>query len=282
MSKFGPLVSPDWLRKHLGEPDLLVIDFRWYLTGRQGRDAYLSGHIPGAVFVDLDAVTGTGPGRHPLPTRQQFQDEMRRAGISQSTRVVVYDDAGGSTAARLWFLLGLFGHTTQAVLDSGLQGWGEPLETTVPMAKPGNFKAKTPQKTRIVDFEEVKRLSGDRHAGARAGRVLIDARVGERYRGEQEPIDPKKGHIPGALSAPWIDNLDADARFKSPEELRRRYEALGVDGKGGTVVYCGSGVNACHDVLALEIAGIPGVRLYAGSFSDWSHQDVPVATGDKP
>jgi thiosulfate/3-mercaptopyruvate sulfurtransferase len=278
MSEFGPLVSPDWLRKHLREPDLRVVDFRWYLTGRQGRDAYLGGHIPGAVFVDLDAVTGEGPGRHPLPAKQQFQDEMRRAGIGASTRVVVYDDAGGSIAARLWFLLGWFGHRSHAVLDSGLQGWGEPLETAVPMVQPGDFKARAPQRSRVVDFEQVKRLS---HR-SRGGPVLLDARVGERYRGEHEPIDPKKGHIPGAVSAPWVDNLDADARFKSAAQLRKRYESLGVDGTDGAVVYCGSGVNACHDLLALEIAGITDVRLYAGSWSDWSHRDAPVATGDKP
>lgn len=278
MSEFGPLVSPDWLRKHLREPDLRVVDFRWYLTGRQGRDAYLGGHIPGAVFVDLDAVTGEGPGRHPLPAKQQFQDEMRRAGIGASTRVVVYDDAGGSIAARLWFLLGWFGHRSQAVLDSGLQGWGEPLETAVPMVQPGDFKARAPQRSRVVDFEQVKRLS---HR-SRGGPVLLDARVGERYRGEHEPIDPKKGHIPGAVSAPWVDNLDADARFKSAAQLRKRYESLGVDGTDGAVVYCGSGVNACHDLLALEIAGITDVRLYAGSWSDWSHRDAPVVTGDKP
>ena len=282
MSNFGPLVSPDWLREHSADKDLRIVDFRWYLAGRQGRDAYLGGHIPGAVFVDLDAVTGKGPGRHPLPAKQQFQDEMRRAGISDSTRVVVYDDAGGSIAARLWFLLGWFGHGAQAVLDSGLQGWGQPLEVEVPAVPAGNFKARAPQRSRILDFEQVSRLSKGGRGGAGARRVLIDARVGERYRGEHEPIDPKKGHIPGAVSAPWIDNLDADARFKSPEELRRRYEALGVDGKNGAVVYCGSGVNACHDLLALELAGLSDVRLYEGSWSDWSSRDAPVATGDKP
>lgn len=282
MSTFGPLVSPEWLREHIGEPDLRVVDFRWYLTGRQGRDAYLAGHIPGAVFIDLDAVTGKGPGRHPLPTREQFQEEIRRAGVSASTRVVAYDDAGGSIAARLWFLLGWFGHGAQAVLDSGLQGWGEPLETTVPVVQPGDFKARAPKRSRILDFEQVERLSKAAGGRAGAGRVIVDARVGERYRGEREPIDPKKGHIPGAVSAPWTDNLDADARFKSPEELRRQYEGLGVDGKVGAVVYCGSGVNACHDLLALEIAGISDVRLYEGSWSDWSHQDAPVATGSEP
>ncbi len=231
MTRFGPLVSPEWLREHLGDKDVRIIDFRWYLTGQQGRDAYLRGHIPGAVFVDLDAVTGTGPGRHPLPTKQQFQEEMRRAGVSAGTKVVVYDDAGGSTAARLWFLLGWFGHKAQAVLDAGL---------------------------------------------------VLDARVGERYRGEYEPIDPKPGHIPGAVSAPWIENLDSEARFKSREELRRRFLELGVDEAEGAVVYCGSGVNACHDLLALELAGLSNVRLYAGSWSDWSNRDAPVATGPDP
>jgi thiosulfate/3-mercaptopyruvate sulfurtransferase len=280
VSNFGPLVSPEWLREHSADADLRVVDFRWYLTGSQGRDAYLGGHIPGAVFVDLDAVTGKGPGRHPLPTKQQFQAEMRRAGISDSTKVVAYDDAGGSIAARLWFLLGWFGHGAQAVLDSGLQGWGRPLETEVPALRAGTLKARAPERSRILDFEQVKRLSTAGRGKAGARRALIDARVGERYRGEREPIDPKKGHIPGAVSAPWIDNLDANARFKSPEELRRRYEALGVDGTAA--VYCGSGVNACHDLLALELAGISDARLYEGSWSDWSSRDAPVATGDKP
>jgi thiosulfate/3-mercaptopyruvate sulfurtransferase len=282
VTAFGPLVSPEWLHKHLDDPDLRIIDFRWYLTGRMGRDAYLAGHIPGAVFVDLDAVTGAGPGRHPLPTRQQFQDEMRRAGVSASTKVVAYDDAGGSIAARLWFLLGWFGHGAQAVLDAGLQGWGEALETDVPYVVAGGFKAKAPPRSRIVDFKQVKNMSSASHRRSAARRVLLDARVGERYRGEREPIDPKKGHIPGAVSAPWIDNLDAEARFKSPDELRQRYESLGVDGKNGVVVYCGSGVNACHDLLALEIAGVTEVRLYEGSWSDWSRQDAPVATGAEP
>jgi len=280
VSNFGPLVSPEWLREHGADADLRIVDFRWYLTGSQGRDAYLSGHIPGAVFVDLDAVTGKGPGRHPLPTKEQFQAEMRRAGISDSTKVIVYDDAGGSIAARLWFLVGWFGHGAQAVLDSGLQGWGQPLETEVREVRAGTFKARAPERSRILDFEQVKRLSTAGRGKAGARRVLIDARVRERYRGEREPIDPKKGHIPGAVSAPWIDNLDANARFKSPEALRRRYEALGVDGTAA--VYCGSGVNACHDLLALELAGISDVRLYEGSWSDWSSRDAPVATGDKP
>jgi thiosulfate/3-mercaptopyruvate sulfurtransferase len=282
VTTFGPIVSPEWLREHIADPDLRIVDFRWYLSGRQGRDAYLAAHIPGAVFVDLDAITGDGHGRHPLPTKSQFEQEMRRAGISSGTRVVVYDDAGGSIAARLWFLLRWFGHDAQAVLDSGLQGWGEPLEAKVPIVTPGDFKAHAPDRSRVLDFDKVRRLVSGSPRGARARPVVLDARVGERYRGEREPIDPKAGHIPGAVSAPWTDNLDADARFKSPHDLRRQFAELGIVESHGAVVYCGSGVNACHNILAMELAGFGNTRLYAGSWSDWSHRDAPVATGDEP
>ncbi|HKB34751.1 MAG TPA: sulfurtransferase [Candidatus Dormibacteraeota bacterium] len=278
---FGPLVSAGWLREHIGDRDVTVIDFRWYLiAGRaqgalpdsNGRDAYLGGHIPGAVFVDLDAVTGTrGGGRHPLPAAWQVQDEMQKAGVDDATKVVVYDDAGGSVAARLWFLLGWFGHSARAVLDGGLQAWGEPLESRVPSVVRGTFRSRPPDRTRILDFEAVQQL---------VDVPLIDARVGERYRGEKEPVDPKAGHIPGALSAPWTENLGVDGRFKSAGELRDRYTDLGTE--GGAVVYCGSGVNACHDLLAMELAGVPNGRLYAGSWSDWSNRDAPVATGKEP
>ena len=269
---FGPLVDADWLRMHLDDGDLRVIDFRWYLQGRNGRDELVRGHIPRAAFVDLEHVTGKqGGGRHPLPSAEQFEREMRLRGVSDGTKVVVYDDSGGATAARLWFLLGYFGHRAQAVLDGGIQAWGGPLETKVEVFAPGNFTAKAPDRSRTIHFEDVRALRGV---------PLIDARAGERYRGETEPIDPKAGHIPGALSAPFTENLDADKRFKSPQELRGRYEALGAG--GGAVFYCGSGVNATHHILAMEIAGLPDARLYAGSWSDWSNRDAPVATGDKP
>jgi thiosulfate/3-mercaptopyruvate sulfurtransferase len=278
---FGPLVSAGWLREHIGDRDVTVIDFRWYLVagraqgalpGHNGREEYLRGHIPGAVFVDLDAVTGTrGGGRHPLPAAWQVQDEMQKAGVDDATKVVVYDDAGGSVAARLWFLLGWFGHSAQAVLDGGLQAWGEPLETRVPSVVRGAFRSRPPDRTRILDFEAVQQL---------VNVPLIDARAGERYRGEKEPVDPKAGHIPGALSAPWAENLGVDGRFKSAGELRDRYSDLGTE--EGAVVYCGSGVNACHDLLAMELAGVPNGRLYAGSWSDWSSHDAPVATGKEP
>jgi thiosulfate/3-mercaptopyruvate sulfurtransferase len=274
MSTFGPLISPEWLRDHLGDPDLRVVDFRWYLSGRKGRDAYERGHIPGAVFIDLEAVTGKqGGGRHPLPTGAQFEEEMRRAGISSDTKVVAYDDAGGSIASRLWFLLGWFGHQSQAVLDGGIGAWGAPVDVEVREVALGSFRSREPDRSRILDFDAVRKLTGA---------ALIDARAGERYRGELEPVDPKAGHIPGALNAPWTENLGADGRFKSPEQLRERFAVLGVDGENGAVVYCGSGVTATHDLLAMELARLGNGRLYAGSWSDWSARDAPIATGKDP
>jgi thiosulfate/3-mercaptopyruvate sulfurtransferase len=270
--RFGPLVDAAWLHEHIADPDVRLIDFRWYLQGRVGRDEYLRGHIPGAVFVDLKDVTGEeGAGRHPLPSAARFEEAMRTAGVDTDTRVVAYDDAGGSVAARLWFLLGYFGHRGQAVLDGGLRAWGGPLEAEVTRVARGRFRANRPDPGRVLDFEQVRELRGV---------PLVDARAGERYRGETEPVDPKAGHIPGAVSAPFAENLDPDGRFKSADELRRRYQALGAE--NGAVFYCGSGVNATHHLLAMEIAGLPGARLYAGAWSDWSRRDAPVATGSEP
>lgn len=270
---FGPLVSAEWLHEHLGEPDLRVIDFRWYLLGKKGRDEYLAGHIPGAVFVELDDVTGEGGGRHPLPTGAEFEKAMRRAGVGRQTRVVAYDDVCGSVAARLWFLLRWFGHGAQAVLDGGVQAWAGPLEEGEVEVARGDFEARPPDRSRILDFDAVAALQGA---------PLLDSRAGERYRGETEPIDPKAGHIPGARSAPFSGNLREDGRFKSSGDLRKRFRELGVEGGEEVVVYCGSGVNACHNLLALELAGITDARLYAGSWSDWSNRDAPVATGPNP
>ena len=273
MSAFGPLISADWLHEHIGDHDVRVIDFRWYLVGRKGAEEYAKGHIPGAAFVELDDITGKGPGRHPLPTLDQFQAAMRTAGVDDATAVVVYDDVGGSVAARLWFLLRWFGHERQAVLDGGLQAWGEPLETAAQHVREGGFTARGPDRSRILDFDEVAQQRGV---------PVIDSRAGERYRGEKEPVDPKAGHIPGARNAPFAGNLQEDGRFKSRDELRRRFEEVGVDPEKGAVVYCGSGVNACHNLLAMELAGVKNVRLYEGSWSDWSSRDAPVATGAEP
>jgi len=268
----GPLADAGWLSEHSNDRDLRVIDFRWYLQGRDGHQEYLRGHIPGAVFVDLEDLTGVkGGGRHPLPTATQFEQEMRRAGVGEATMVVVYDDTGGSIAARLWFLLEWFGHRQQSVLDGGLQAWGGPISTDVPRVPAGDFRAAEPDPSRVLDVAAVGELKGV---------PLLDARAPERYRGDHEPIDPKAGHIPGALSAPWTANLGPDGRFKAPDDLRRMFAALGVG--AGAVAYCGSGVNACHELLAMRVAGLPDARLYAGSWSDWSSRDLPVATGSEP
>jgi thiosulfate/3-mercaptopyruvate sulfurtransferase len=272
VSKFGPLVSADWLSDNLAAEDLRVIDLRWYLDGRSGRDAYLAGHVPGAVFVDLDReITGAeGPGRHPLPTRQQFQEAMRAAGVEPESVVVVYDDQGGFSAARLWWLLRYFGHPSVALLDGGLIAWRGPLEREPASPPRGSFWASVPDQTMVVDRDQVQ-------AARRA--VLFDARAPDRYRGEVEPIDPKAGHILGARNVPWRSNLDADWRFLPPAELRRMYAAA----RGREVIaYCGSGVSSTVDLLALELAGYPGAKLYEGSWSDWSRQDLPVKTGAKP
>jgi thiosulfate/3-mercaptopyruvate sulfurtransferase len=257
--------------------DLRLIDFRWYLDGRPGRDAYRAGHIPGAVFVDLDGeATGHRPnaGRHPLPDEAAMERAMRQAGVDRGSRVVVYDDQGGFVAARLWWLLRFFGHEDVAVLDGGLRAWGDLLEEHEVRPEPGDFVAAPPRQDMKIDFEGMRELDGSA--------LLLDARAAERYRGEVEPLDPKAGHIPGARSAPWSGNLEPEGRFRSPEQLRQRFRALGVAGGEEVVAYCGSGVSACHNLLAMEAAGLPGARLYPGSWSDWSSRDeAPVATGDE-
>jgi len=273
---FGPIVSAAWLADHHRDPDVRVVDLRWYLDGRSGQAAYDAGHVPGAVFVDLNAISGHEPGRgrHPLPEAGVFEAAMRAAGIGRDTAVVVYDDAGGSVAARLWWMLRYFGHDRAAVLDGGIQAWSGEPGTTAERPAAGDFAAAPPREELKVEYEDVRRLP--------AGTLLLDARAGERYRGEIEPVDPIAGHIPGARSAPAGDNLDAEQRFRSPEELRRRFEALGAGADRDVVVYCGSGVSACHDLLAMEVAGLAGARLYPGSWSEWTaHADAPVATGEE-
>lgn len=269
---FGPLVDADWLHRHLEDGDVRVIDFRWYLQGRTGHEEFARGHIPRAVFLDLERVTGTeGGGRHPLPSAEQFQTEMRACGVGDETKVVAYDDVGGTVASRLWFLLRYFGHRAQAVLDGGIQAWGDPLARDVEVFPAGGFTAREPDRSLVLHVEEVRRLQGV---------PLIDARAGERYRGEKEPVDPKAGHVPGARNMPFTGNLTPEGRFKPAAELRAQYENAGAT--NGAVFYCGSGVNATHHVLAMEVAGLSDARIYAGSWSDWSNRDLPVATGPEP
>lgn len=278
----SPLVSTGALAARLGAPRLRVVDVRWYLDpARRGRDAYDAGHLPGAVFCHLEHdLAGPGGcrggplGRHPWPAPEHFARAMGQLGIDDETEVVAYDDVAGATAARLWYLLRAHGHARVAVLDGGLARWlaeGRPLEAVAPVVPPAAF---TPRFDPAAVVAKTELL-------ARPPALLLDARAGERFRGEVEPVDPRAGHVPGAKSAPFAGNLTAEPApvFRTPAELRTRYEALGAD-RETPVVYCGSGVNACHDLLALELAGLRG-RLYAGSWSEWSSDPaLPVATGE--
>jgi thiosulfate/3-mercaptopyruvate sulfurtransferase len=261
-----------------------VVDVRWYLDpARRGRDAYRAGHVPGAVFLDVDhdlaapgGVRGGALGRHPWPSEAQVSRVLGASGLRATDRIVVYDDQSGAIAARLWYLLRAHGHEAAAVLDGGFPKWtaeGRPVDTAEPMPEPVLYEARL-----VPGFVVGKADVMERGRDA----LVLDARAPERYRGEVEPIDPRAGHIPGAKNAPFTSNLTADPvpLFRSPAELRSHYEALGADaGAGEPVVYCGSGVTACHDLLALHLAGLRG-RLYAGSWSEWSSDSaLPVATG---
>lgn len=272
------IVDERWLREHARtDSSVRIVDLRWYLQGKQGRDEYAKGHIPGAVFIDLADITADeGPGRHPIPGADKLTRALRAAGISRGTHVVAYDDAGGSIAARLVWLLHRYGHKHASVLDGGLAAWtagGGELSTAVPQVPWGDFVAELDGGISAVDKGHV---DGVRQ---KADVLILDARAGERYRGEVEPIDARPGHIPGARSAPWADNL-RDGRFKSPAELKEHYAALGANEANEIIVYCGSGVTACHDWLALERAGFRNVHLYEGSWSDWARDpSLPAATG---
>ncbi len=281
------LVTPSWLADHLNDPNVRIADVRWYLFEKDkfGREEYARGHIPGAVFVDVDtdlaAHGATGPGRHPLPAPEHFAAAMRRAGISPATHVVAYDDRGGAVAARLWWLLRYCGHANVSLLDGGIGQWvaeRRALETTPRVYAPGTFVAQ-PHPEMVVDKPRVNALRTDPRA------LVLDVRLGERYRGELEPIDPVAGHIPGAQNAPLAGNYlgATDFRFRAPAELRARFAALGAERAASIVPYCGSGINACAGVFALNLAGFENVLLYEGSWSDWSRDpSLPVATGAEP
>ncbi|WP_246007277.1 sulfurtransferase [Actinomadura pelletieri] len=256
---------------------VVLLDVRWHLAGPPGIESYRRGHLPGAVFVDLDRdVAGPpGPGgRHPLPDAVAFESAMRRAGVSQDVLVVVYDDADSTAAARVWWSLRYFGHDKVRVLDGGYRAWteaGRPVSAEEPEVKPGDFIA-NPGRLPVLDAEGAAEL-------ATAG-VLLDARAAERYRGDQEPVDPVAGHIPGARNAPTSGNVGVDGRFLPSELLRERFAKLGVTDAVDVGAYCGSGVTAAHEILALHLAGIPAA-LYVGSWSNWvTDPSNPIATGD--
>ena len=264
-----------------------VLDARWRLGGPPGVDIYVAGHVPEAVFVDLDRDLAGPPGpggRHPMPAAAAFEAAMRRAGVSAGRPVVVYDDADSTAAARAWWLLRYFGHSSVRVLDGGFRAWtaeGEPVSSGPPLlAAAGDFTA-SPGHLALLD--------ADGAAVMASTGLLLDARTGKRYRGESEPIDPVAGHIPGAVSAPTADNVHPDGTFLAAADLTARFTALGAApppaprGPAPAVgVYCGSGVTAAHEVLALAIAGI-SAALYVGSWSNWiTDQARPVATGPSP
>jgi thiosulfate/3-mercaptopyruvate sulfurtransferase len=254
-----------------------LLDVRWAMGGPPDREEYDRGHIPGAVFVDLDADLAGPPGRggrHPLPEAGAFETAMRAAGVRGDRPAVVYDAASSMAAARGWWLLRYFGHPDVRVLDGGLMAWvaaGYPVASEAPAPEPGDFTAR-PCGMAVLDADG---------AAALASRgVLLDARAPERFRGEQEPIDPVAGHIPGARNAPSTGTVDADGRFLEPETLRSGFEAAGVTGAVELGAYCGSGVTAAHEVLALELAGFDAA-LFPGSWSEWiTDPERPVARGE--
>lgn len=278
-----PLISPEELASRIDEPDLRIVDVRWYLgKPGDGRAAFDAGHLPGAIHLDMDVdlVASSGPGRHPLPAPAEFAERLARAGIGDGDFVVAYDDVGGWIAARLWWMLDNLGHARVAVLDGGLPAWTAldlPVTTDEPDVAPAELHLAGHWSNTVDRGELISRLRSS------AVPVVLDARAGPRYRGEVEPIDPVAGHIPTALNAPTAGNLDPDGRFLAPEALAERFTGLGAGhGASGVVVSCGSGVSACHLSLAMRVAGLPDPILYPGSWSDWSTAGYPTATGPEP
>lgn len=271
-----PVVDAAWVREH---PEVVLADVRWSPSastgaGDDGRAAHRAGHLPGAVFVDLDGDLAARPtsagGRHPLPSPEDFAAAMSRLGIGDEDVVVAYDSDVGAIAARLVWMLRVTGHAA-ALLDGGLAAWDGPLETGDVTRPPATFTPRPWPEERVADADDVAGAAGDPR------RLVIDARAGERYRGETEPLDPRAGHVPGAVSLPFAGNV-RDGRLRDARELRERYVAAA--GADDVIVYCGSGVTACHDILALEVAGIEA-RLFPGSWSAWSSDPArPVATGE--
>ena len=262
-----PIIGAEVL---IDRPDIILCDVRWYLDRTPGRDAYFSGHIPGAIYVDLDEHLATLPtisgGRHPMPAAASFAISMGSLGIKESDTVVAYDDTNGMSAGRLVWMLRILGWDA-ALLDGGIKGYPHQLET-------GNFRRLSVFRP-IVQWPSEFLATADDAAAAGSNKVdvLVDSRTSDRFFGENEPVDPKAGHIPGALNAPFGDNTNDDGKFFLPSELYSRFAKIGVSDQNNTVVYCGSGVSACNNLLAIEYAGLGKARLYAGSWSQWSRDE---------
>ncbi|WP_436495858.1 sulfurtransferase [Actinokineospora sp. HUAS TT18] len=280
-----PLISAADLLSALDSPDApVLLDVRWRLGGPPGREDYAAGHLPGAAYLDLDTDLAAAPGaggRHPLPEPDVLERALRATGVRADRPVVVYDADNGSVAARGWWLLRWAGHRDVAVLDGGFAAWvaeGGPVSTDTVAPEPGDIEVR-PGGMPVLDADEAAALAKDG--------VLLDARAPERYRGDVEPIDPRAGHVPGAVNAPFAGHLDGSGRWKPAGELAERFAGLGVLAGEPVGAYCGSGVTASSVVLALEAAGVTSAdqpaALYAGSWSHWCvDPNRPVATGEQP
>ncbi len=279
------LISPSVLADHIADPQWVIVDCRFSLNdSERGRRDYTQGHIPHAVYAHLnedlsDEIVPDQTGRHPLPSIEKLTRIVSNWGINSSVQVVAYDDSGGAMAARLWWLLKWLGHEAVAVLDGGWQQWQKedyPITNHRETSQPRTFTPHVHQEF-VYNASDVLNILNNPNF------LLLDARAPERYRGEQEPIDPVGGHIPGALCAPYTDNLDREGRFLSAEELQSRFQGLLKDiPPAQTIFYCGSGVTAAHNLLALAHAGLGAGRLYAGSWSEWiTDPGRPIAKGDR-
>ena len=281
----SPLISPEELARHLDDPTWVVVDCRWTLTDpAAGPAAHARSHIPGARYANLDddlsRRPGPSDGRHPLPAAADFAARLGSWGVGNSTTVVAYDEASGAIAARLWWLLGWLGHDRRLVLDGGFAAWtaaGLPVEARMPRWQPAHFVPRALADDSVVEAADLPALQA-------AGSLLVDVRAAPRYRGEQEPIDPVAGHVPGAVNRPGSVNIDANGRFRASEALRGELtDLLAGRSPGELIAMCGSGVTACQLLLALEVAGLDGAKLYAGSWSEWIRDPArPVRTGPEP
>jgi thiosulfate/3-mercaptopyruvate sulfurtransferase len=283
--QYTTLIDAATLAQLIGKPGIAVVDCRFDLAApAAGRQAYLNAHIPGASYADLNqdlsAPPGPSSGRHPLPAKQQFATRLGALGVDNDTQVVAYDQANSAFAARLWWMLRWLGHARVAVLDGGFDAWmaqGGPVQSGLFATPARRFEPRAEGQGTSTGAQVVAAL-------ARRGRLVVDARLPERYAGTVEPLDAVAGHVPGAVNHPFTANLSPDGRFLPQAELRRRWAAvLGDTQPQNVVAMCGSGVTACHNLLALEAAGLPGASLYAGSWSEWIQDPAhPVATGSAP
>jgi len=278
-SQPSPLISPFELSLRMPDPSVRLADVRWFLgDAARGRHEYEAAHLPGAIFVDLDTDLSatSGPGRHPLPEPIDLRRRLESLGFGDEHSIVVYDDANGTVAARMWWMLDRLGHADVTVLDGGLQAWRH--AGGVPTGEVIEFPAMTLSLGRawtgVIDRDELARMA--------AVLDLIDLRAAERYRGDVEPVDTVAGHIPGARNCPAATLLDEDGGLLEPGRLQVQLRAHGIDTNATSVMSCGSGVTACFGALAARIAGIDDPLVYPGSYSDWSSAGMPIATGDAP